>query len=204
MCDAHFDFWLQHPAELGEHVPRVGDVVRLQRELADAVLRAERGLAALHAQPLRVVGDAVAARVEDRVVVAAATPSARSLALRSPRNQKSIEQLFDSPQQARHAIATFAAWLEHRFHALHKPVAEWWPRDAAKTVIRPECQEGTGYWFLVTRYLLRLIVGKPTGRSPLQRNQGLRECWKARPLKRTLRLVVPRRLFDRKPATSNQ
>ena len=60
-------------------------------------------------------------------------------AWRSPRNQKSIEQLFDSPQQARHAIATCAAWLGAHTHALHKPVAEWWPRDAAKTVIRPEC-----------------------------------------------------------------
>ena len=60
-------------------------------------------------------------------------------AWRSPRNQKSIEQLFDSPQQARHAIATCAAWLGAQTHALHKPVAEWWPRDAGKTVFSTEC-----------------------------------------------------------------
>ncbi len=51
--------------------PRVGDVVDLHGELADPVGCGERGRAALHAQPLRVVRHAVAARVEDRVVVAA-------------------------------------------------------------------------------------------------------------------------------------
>ena len=59
-------------ALLGEHPLRVGDVVHLHGELADPVGGGERGRAPLHAQPLRVVGDAVAARVEDRVVVAAA------------------------------------------------------------------------------------------------------------------------------------
>ena len=58
--------------ERREHPPRVGDVVDLHRELADAVGGGERGRAALHAQPLRVVGERLAARVEDRVVVAAA------------------------------------------------------------------------------------------------------------------------------------
>lgn len=32
-------------------------------------------------------------------------------AWRNPRSQKSIEQCFDSPQQARHAAQTCAAWL---------------------------------------------------------------------------------------------
>ena len=32
-------------------------------------------------------------------------------AWRNPKNHKSIEQVFDSPQQARHAVATCAAWL---------------------------------------------------------------------------------------------
>ena len=57
---------------LREHAPRVGDVVDLHGELPDAVGRGERGRAPLHAQPLRVVRDSIAARVEDRVVVAAA------------------------------------------------------------------------------------------------------------------------------------
>ena len=60
------------PPLLGEHPLRVGDVVHLHRELADPVGGGERGRAPLHAQPLRVVGDRLAARVEDRVVVAAA------------------------------------------------------------------------------------------------------------------------------------
>ena len=56
-------------AELGA---RVGDVEVAHRELADAVLRREGGRALLHRQPLRVVGQVGRARVEDRVVVAAA------------------------------------------------------------------------------------------------------------------------------------
>src|SRR5690349_1011329 len=47
-------------------------------------------------------------------------------AWRSPRSQKSIEKLFDSPEQARHAAATCAAWLGFGSHALHEPVPAWW------------------------------------------------------------------------------
>ena len=51
-------------------------------------------------------------------------------AWRSPRNQKSIEQIFDSPQQARHAAATCAAWLGVRTQAsTGTMITEWWPRD---------------------------------------------------------------------------
>src|SRR4028118_717907 len=32
-------------------------------------------------------------------------------AWRNPKNHRSIEQVFDSPQQARHAVAVCAAWL---------------------------------------------------------------------------------------------
>src|SRR4028118_647142 len=32
-------------------------------------------------------------------------------AWRNPKNHRSIEQVFDSPQQARHAIAVCAAWM---------------------------------------------------------------------------------------------
>jgi len=47
-------------------------------------------------------------------------------AWRSPRSQRSIEQLFDSPEQARHAVATCAAWLGVRTLASHEPVPAWW------------------------------------------------------------------------------
>ena len=57
---------------------RVLDVEVAHRQLADAVERAERRvLAALHAQALGLVGQVRAARVEDRVVVAAAQLAAR-------------------------------------------------------------------------------------------------------------------------------
>ena len=50
-------------------------------------------------------------------------------AWRNPKNQRSIEQLFDSPQQARHAVAVCAAWLGVQTLAAPNPVPEWWPRD---------------------------------------------------------------------------
>lgn len=51
-------------------------------------------------------------------------------AWRSPRVQKSIEQLFDSPEQARHAAATCAAWLGFKSPANHDPVVGgWWNGD---------------------------------------------------------------------------
>ena len=52
-------------------------------------------------------------------------------AWRSPRSQKSIEQLFDSPEQARHAVATCAAWLGVRTLATHEPVPAWWSGESA-------------------------------------------------------------------------
>jgi hypothetical protein len=50
-------------------------------------------------------------------------------AWRNPKNQRSIEQVFDSAQQARHAIAVCAAWLGVQGHALATPVPAWWHRD---------------------------------------------------------------------------
>jgi hypothetical protein len=50
-------------------------------------------------------------------------------AWRSPKNQRMIEQIFDTPQQARHAAAICAAWLGIRTLAEHKPVAPWWNGD---------------------------------------------------------------------------
>jgi hypothetical protein len=48
-------------------------------------------------------------------------------AWRNPRNHKSIEQVFDSPQQARHAVATCAGWLgvESASSTVHQ-VSSWW------------------------------------------------------------------------------
>ncbi len=49
----------------------------------------------------------------------------------NPRNHKSIEQLFDTPQQARHAAAVCAAWLGARsaFAPVPMPVTGWWRKD---------------------------------------------------------------------------
>lgn len=52
-------------------------------------------------------------------------------AWRNPKNHRSIEQVFDSPQQARHAVATCAAWLGVQTPATPGDVAAWW------TVERP-------------------------------------------------------------------
>lgn len=50
-------------------------------------------------------------------------------AWRSPRNHRSIEQVFETPQQARHAVAVCAAWLGVQSQALHNPVPAWWAHD---------------------------------------------------------------------------
>jgi hypothetical protein len=51
-------------------------------------------------------------------------------AWRNPKNHRSIEQVFDSPQQARHAIATCAAWLGVETRASQPSVSPWWIGDA--------------------------------------------------------------------------
>lgn len=50
-------------------------------------------------------------------------------AWRSPKNHRSIEQVFDSPEQARNAVAVCAAWLGIQTPAAHEPVAAWWHGD---------------------------------------------------------------------------
>ena len=52
-------------------------------------------------------------------------------AWRSPKSQRSIEKLFDSPEQARHAAATCAAWLGFDSRAIHEPVPAWWVDERA-------------------------------------------------------------------------
>ena len=47
-------------------------------------------------------------------------------AWRSPRSQKSIEQIFDTPEQARHFAATSAAWLGVKTPATRDLVPAWW------------------------------------------------------------------------------
>jgi hypothetical protein len=50
-------------------------------------------------------------------------------AWRSPKNHRNIEQIFDSPEQARHALATCAAWLGVQTQAIANPVGAWWAGD---------------------------------------------------------------------------
>ena len=48
-------------------------------------------------------------------------------AWRNPKNHVSIEQVFDSPQQARHAAAICAAWLGVKtLPTLGDTVPQWW------------------------------------------------------------------------------
>jgi hypothetical protein len=48
-------------------------------------------------------------------------------AWRNPKNHKSIEQVFESPQQARHAVAVCAAFLGVSSNNVPTGVREWWP-----------------------------------------------------------------------------
>jgi hypothetical protein len=51
-------------------------------------------------------------------------------AWRSPRCQKRIEEIFDTPEQARHAATTCAAWLGIRTPATHELVPAWWADES--------------------------------------------------------------------------
>jgi hypothetical protein len=50
-------------------------------------------------------------------------------AWRNPSSQKKIEQVFDSPEQARHAVGVCATWLGVQIRPTSKPVAQWWLTD---------------------------------------------------------------------------
>lgn len=50
-------------------------------------------------------------------------------AWRSANMQKLIERVFDSPAEARNAVATCATWLGVRTLATHEPVMGWWRDD---------------------------------------------------------------------------
>ncbi len=53
-------------------------------------------------------------------------------AWRNPKTQKYIEQVFDSPQQARHAAATCAAWLGIATRPTTSVPVAWWRGDGAE------------------------------------------------------------------------
>lgn len=50
-------------------------------------------------------------------------------AWRNPKSQKHIEQVFDSPEQARHAAATCSAWLGLGCRPSPGLVNAWWRGD---------------------------------------------------------------------------
>jgi hypothetical protein len=51
-------------------------------------------------------------------------------AWKNPRNHRSIEQVFDFPEQAHHAAAVCAAWLGVKIAVGHDPSQGWWwPAD---------------------------------------------------------------------------
>jgi hypothetical protein len=56
-------------------------------------------------------------------------------AWRNPKNHASIERVFDSPQQARHAVATCAAWLGIRTLAQPEMVQAWWTDEQTPSVV---------------------------------------------------------------------
>ncbi len=52
-------------------------------------------------------------------------------AWRSPRNQRSMEQIFDTPEQARHAAAVCSTWLGYSNRATINTPTQWWISDDA-------------------------------------------------------------------------
>jgi len=47
----------------------------------------------------------------------------------NPREQRGIEQMFDSPEQARHAVAVCAAWLGIKSIVTVNPQMGWWREE---------------------------------------------------------------------------
>jgi hypothetical protein len=52
-------------------------------------------------------------------------------AWRNPKNHKSIEQVFETPQQARHAVSVCAAFLGVSTQAVAGTMPQWWASDSA-------------------------------------------------------------------------
>src|SRR5213078_460222 len=56
-------------------------------------------------------------------------------AWRNPKSQRSIEQVFESPQQARHAVATCATWLGVQWDGMQRvEVGGWWTDDRSDAI----------------------------------------------------------------------
>src|SRR2546421_1217662 len=51
------------------------------------------------------------------------------MAWRNPKNQRHIEQIFESPSQARHAVSVCAAFLGVQSHWVAGSVEQWWAGD---------------------------------------------------------------------------
>ena len=47
----------------------------------------------------------------------------------NPKNHKSLEQVFDTPQQARHAAAVCATWLGVQSNVSQAVAGAWWVGD---------------------------------------------------------------------------
>ena len=60
----------------------------------------------------------------------------RVIVWRCPGNHQCIEDLFDSPEQARNAIAVSATWLGVRMPPAAGPVSGWWRSDDPQTSVR--------------------------------------------------------------------
>jgi hypothetical protein len=50
-------------------------------------------------------------------------------AWRFPKNHASIEELFETPEQARNAVAVCATWLGMTMRPTAEPVIAWWRKD---------------------------------------------------------------------------
>lgn len=53
---------------------------------------------------------------------------------RQPKTQRSIEQVFETPQQARHAVATCATWIGVAWNSMQSVEGGWWVEDRAAAV----------------------------------------------------------------------
>ncbi len=56
-------------------------------------------------------------------------------AWRHSKNHRSIEEVFESPQQARHAIAVCAAWLGVPTQPATDSVSAWWLGDERQEAV---------------------------------------------------------------------
>ena len=63
------------------------------------------------------------------------TVGALLCAWRCQANHESIEELFDTPQQAHNAVAVCATWLGMRMQPSIAPVGGWWRADNGRAAI---------------------------------------------------------------------